>query len=50
MATLQVGNISFREIRENDYCYVDKTAFIEEFFLQRSRPRFSHGRAGSARP
>ena len=32
MATLQVGNISFREIRENDYCYVDKTAFIEEFF------------------
>ena len=32
MSTLQVGNVSFREIRENDYCYVDKTAFIEEFF------------------
>ncbi len=32
MSTIQVGNVSFREIRENDYCYVDKTAFIEEFF------------------
>ena len=32
MSTLQVGNVSFREIRENDYCYVDKTGFIEEFF------------------
>ncbi len=32
MSVLQVGNVTFREIRENDYCYVDKTAFIEEFF------------------
>ncbi len=32
MSTIQVGTVSFREIRENDYCYVDKTAFIEEFF------------------
>ena len=31
MAMLQVGSELFREIRENDYCYVDKTAFIEEF-------------------
>ena len=31
MAMLQVGSEFFREIRENDYCYVDKTAFIEEF-------------------
>ncbi len=28
MSTIQVGNVSFREIRENDYCYVDKTAFV----------------------
>ncbi len=31
MARLQVGCESFREIRENDLCYVDKTGFIEEF-------------------
>ncbi len=31
MARLQVGSESFREIRENDFCYVDKTGFIEEF-------------------
>ncbi len=32
MAMLQVGSELFREIRENDYCYMDKTSFIEEFF------------------
>ena len=31
MGRLQVGSESFREIRENDFCYVDKTGFIEEF-------------------
>ena len=37
MAMLQVGSEFFREIRENDYCYVDKTAFIEELYLLSSR-------------
>ncbi len=32
MARLQVGSESFREIRENDLCYIDKTSFLEEFF------------------
>ncbi len=40
MARLQVGSESFREIRENDYCYVDKTGFIEEF-LTSSFVKFS---------
>ncbi len=31
MAMLQIGSESFREIRENNLCYVDKTGFIEEF-------------------
>ncbi len=31
MDRLQVGSESFREIRENDFCYVDKTGLIEEF-------------------
>ena len=29
---IQIGGEFFREIRENRYCYVDKTAFIEELF------------------
>ena len=32
MLKLQIGVESFREIRENDYYYVDKTGFIEELF------------------
>ncbi len=31
MARLQIGCEFFREIREKDLCYVDKTRFIEEF-------------------
>ncbi|MBQ7503064.1 AAA family ATPase, partial [bacterium] len=27
-----IGAEQFKEIRENDYCYVDKTSFIEEMF------------------
>ena len=40
MARLQVGSESFREIRDNDLCYVDKTGFIEEF-LTSSFVKFS---------
>ncbi len=32
MGRLKVGWESFREIRENDFCYVDKTDFIENLF------------------
>ncbi|MDO4840684.1 MAG: AAA family ATPase, partial [Desulfovibrionaceae bacterium] len=32
MARLQIGSESFREIREKDLCYVDKTSFLEDFF------------------
>ncbi|MBR3665482.1 MAG: AAA family ATPase [Desulfovibrio sp.] len=29
-----IGAESFREIRENNYCYIDKTSFIEEMLSQ----------------
>ncbi|MDO4840686.1 MAG: AAA family ATPase, partial [Desulfovibrionaceae bacterium] len=32
MVDLQIGGISFREIRETSCYYADKTAFLEEFF------------------
>ena len=32
MSKLQIGVESFREIREQNYYYVDKTGLIEEFF------------------
>ncbi len=31
MVNIGVGISSFRKLREDNLCYVDKTAFIEEF-------------------
>lgn len=47
---LPIGNDDFRDLRENDFYYVDKTLMIREFIEMKDKVALFHGPGDLEKP